>query len=377
MKTTYRHNFLVFHFNSFQLKTIGMAHLSEYIKKTFNQPNGSNFLIRAEGKVIYLHSYIMKSIPYFETFFSSGVTKDKSNINCESYFAAYKLSHYIYTGEFEIENSTSPEEFFDLVELTESWQLPKEIKAKQFMYLYSQWKQMLKQNIENANYLCLHFENEPEVSWRVGNDLYVTNRFWSGKKLIAHIEEFLVANYEEITREMIDGPAVKLLGENARLGLYVKFGLYEKLNEYKGSLEHFSDFIDAYYDPKSRIFTLNQLSALKTSILHKKNNKNDRVILPHSKSLLIESFLPFRAYMYTYIGFVEDQSKDAMRIKCNVLIKKSNIVYFDDIGYRIKSIHWNDEELDIALPGETYSIALEDCAKLPDKNRAVFTVDVV
>ena len=358
-----------------------MAHLAAYIKTSFDLAQFSDFQIITSDKTIYLSSFILKSNIYFKTFFDSNLSSDKTKMDMSTYSSStpQKLAWYIYSGEFEIDPATTePDDFFDLVNLTRSWQLV-ELLHMELRYLYAKWKSILEQDIGYASTLHLHFRDHPKIEWKYkknyGEVYHEYTQYWSGKELMECVSKFLTENKKQISAELIGTDLFEKLPECVQTDVLVRFGKYEKIPLSIKYLHHFSEAFQKYYKPESKIFTLKQISLLKGEI---NIGGPDYLPIIANRTVSLKSLIPFRATLYTYIGEVVKSDHSGM-LKINVVgtLKKSSCLYAEGESFEIVKLSWNGDEIDEALSGETYSITLKNCPKPLKSETPLFIMETI
>lgn len=335
--------------------------ICDHIITMFDNPLFSDFKIVLEKtkECVHVLSYIMIRNKHFETFLTTKVGDAKKTlykVDVENVKIVRMLAYHIYTEEFSITDDLSLNDFIDLVDLSNMWEMPEQIKKYLATYILKNWKRYVESDINNI--LILH------------------SRFDS-QSLRTELLNYMISIKHLITPEMLDWNISKLLPNEIFLEICVKDAAYSKLNDFDGDLEDLPRLLKTYYKPNSKIFTHKQLSSMKNSDHIWLSEYEQLSDLMSGTALVIESFVPFKARKYEKIGIVHGKSSKfkSILIKPVKSLKKTERIFFDDNIYEIKLIFWNTEEVDEAIPGESYSIAPKDLDKLPNRNTIVYRVE--
>lgn len=365
-----------------------------YIKSQYNKQETSDFtLTDSAGKKLHLHKFILRSNDYFKQFLDSTVTADKSTMSVQSVEVVSKLVWYMYTGEFSIPANLGPADFIDLCDVTEMWLLLKTLKVKLFEYLYNNWKVIVASDIRYAEILFKYFGDHPciEVIYQLPGDSKANYKTqWSGIILRTHLAEWLETKKDEITRDMIEGQLFKNhLKTSVKVEVLVRLGAYDKITIHVSYLTSLHSALGSHYDPKSKVFTAKQLSAIKTC---KFIGTGGITQTNTGKTTIIKSLVPFSGQMYHHLGSVHghstryhavfvtiNQDFDPVALPSGGFRKK---LFINGHVYDIVSIYMNTEKVSECFAGNDYSFGLR-CSndsewktqKLPAKTSNVYWVD--
>lgn len=354
-----------------------------HVKFLHNKPLLSDFtLVDDAGSKLHLHKLILYSSPYFQHFFESGVTTDKSQTKVHSVEVARLLTSYLYTGVFTVPPSITASEFIDLCDLTEMWCLSSDIKLYLFTHLYHNWMKILEEDLRYADILFRHFGQHPRVQ--------IDKIICEGTSLISWIVTYLVEHNEEIPLEMTEGTLFKNhFPRQVVTEVLIRLGAYEKVS--LNSLSNLKTYIKKYYNPKTKVFTPKQLSALKTykfignGDFTGRDDNGDIM----NRTLVVKSLKPFQGTMYHYLGDVEGKSKQhhaifvtlvrdfqSSRLPSGVYDKK---LFIAGQTYDIISIHLDDEEATEFFSGNEYSFSLRlnssTKMELPNNSSEVYWIE--
>lgn len=355
-----------------------MATIGTYVASTFDKEAFSDFKImnKDKTKCLYVNSFILKSNTYFLTYLTSGVGGKKTELIVDNFEMAKIVISYLYTDKFSITDSIDIVNYIDLINLITMWCFPTNIKNIIFRYLHGHWKRFLEKDISCINSLYAHFSDASGIQWPESSASNAVTITWSGVTMIAAFTTYLVDNKDRITEDMLNWPIMKHVNQNIIVELYVKFCLYIKLNTIKDTnlLSNIVFHIKKYYKPSMKIFTLSQLSILKTcKYIGSSSSKRQH----DGTTLVIDSFVPFSANLYTPIGLIHGKSKqhNSVFINPTTTVNKTDTVYFHDTAYTIKSIFLENDDVPEAYAGLDYSFCLNGIDKLPDRNTYIFKVE--
>ncbi|AYV77295.1 MAG: hypothetical protein Barrevirus29_8 [Barrevirus sp.] len=355
---------------------------TDCFKSAFNNPDFSNFTIYDEkGQVCYVNTFMLMFNPFFKGLLCSQVGSTKDSYKVDNLSMAKELLSYLYGFPFLIladkTKVIEPNDFLDLVRMSDMWLMPNEIKRCQLNYLQDNWRRMVDADINFVNYLYYHFYDSFDKSV----DSLTNIPSWSRTRLIQSLQSYLTSNVDNITEDMIDWPILsKGLTDMIYMEIYIRNNLYEKLNDLNiKDISLFSKHFIKHYDPKIKLFTAKQVSALRghdficrdMNVLCSKENKGRR------RMLHVITFWPFKGSLYTYIGTVHGKSKkyNSILITLELIIKKTDTLFFHGSTYPIASIFWQTDEVDEGFTDDDYSITLKDCENLPDKGTFVYKVE--
>lgn len=330
--------------------------LIEHLARSYNDPSFSDFkLIEMETqKELYLHTYVLRSNPFFAQYFGSAFAKPTMEV--ESIMCADILARYIYTYKFRIGESIHPDDFFDLLQLSEMWQMPTEILDDLFTFAYIHMREFIDQDLAYANLLYHHF-----------NDYIPGDSIWTGSQMTYRIINQLTERKEKITEDMLEWDIVKLLSIDIMTELLIKYHRYENLNILP-IICNVSHLIKKYYDPARGIFTPEQLQALTDSEYTYPCNKRENY-------LVIDSFVPFRACHYRIIGMIYGKSKLSHGVIMTLCrLEKTDIIYFGGQEYLVKSLFINLKDISECSMKKECLLNPMECPTLPDKGTNIYRV---
>lgn len=355
--------------------------ISKYVSGCINKPQFSDFTItnRDGTKKLLAHKLILAQNKYLLTLFTSELKKDNVLIVDNLPMAEILISS-LYCEKITIDfTKISTDDFCDLVQLAKEWLFPTDfISVYIFRHLFDHWKTMVERNINMIMWLDLHFGDCAELTWEAERKTryssYVDKYSWSGALLKAYMKEYLENNQDEIVIEMLELKCVKEISPVILIKLYFKFGCYEKLNTIKNNkaLTNIKDLMKQY-PPKAGTFTLKQLSILKT---FDRIATSTQYLKDGSKTLIVESFKPFKATVYESIGKVDGKSKkfNSIFINPTTIINVNDKLFVKNSVYTIETIFWNTETITEGYPGEDYSIPLKGCQELPENSTVIYRI---
>lgn len=266
---------------------------------------------------------------------------------------AEMLCRFIHTGEFElIDQKITANDFVDLKILAQIFEMPTEIHIIINNYAANNWQFFVASDINIIPILYLHFRN-----------------------LHNHLIKYLNDNHNVITKEMFDWEILELLDTNKLIEVYIKFGAYERLNDLSTDFSNVPSLIDKYYNSTTKIFTLKQLSLLKSS--HCIISNDIPLHTNNSRVLQMTSFVPFIAKHYTMVGTIHGKSNQfkSIFIKPLISIQKTDKLFINNSEYTVKCIFWKTDEVDEALVGESFSIGIVEDIELPYNGTSVYKVE--
>ena len=337
--------------------------LIDFIAQSYNNPSFSDFRLIEPGtkEELYLHTYILRSNPFFAQYFTSAFAK--STMEVESIACADILSGYIYKGDLQIV-STQPGGFFDLLELAEMWQMPEDVTSFLYQFAYDHIDEFLDQDLAYANLLYLHFNdyipNTIEYfSWK--------RRRHTGQQMTNRIVNRLTEKKAWITEEMLEWNIMKLLSVETIIELFIKYNRYENLNTLP-LLNSIPRLIQKYYDPTTGIFTPEQLQALiNCAYTYPCNTREDH--------LVIDSFVPFRACHYRIVGEVHGKSKLSHGVIMTLcILKKTDNLYLGGRNYTVKSLFINPGDVSQPNMKKECLFNPNECPTLPEKGTLIYRV---
>lgn len=336
--------------------------LITHIAKSYNDPSFSDFkLVERRGrKEIYLHSYVLRSNPFFAQYFQSPFAKAVMEV--ESIMVADKLARNIYT-EYLYIDDMEPDDFFDLVQLAEMWQMPQKVIDVLFTFAYVRVEEFIQEDLAYANLLYRHF----------GTYFQSLGIYKSGLGLTCNIVGILAKSTDSITEEMLDWDIIQLLPTDILTELCIKFHRYENLNVMPitdGVLKH----IRKYYNPEMGLFTPEQYSALMSA-----NDLHPPPVNACGNYLAVDSFVPFRGCYYTSVGIVFGKSKLSHGVIMILRsgLKKTDHVYFNGKEYVVKSLFVHVEKVEDCAgiqSKQEFMLNPIECPTLPAKDTVMYRV---
>lgn len=363
--------------------------LLAYIKSLWNNQTLSDFmLVDKDGKKVYLHKLIMYNNPFFKMFFESTVGTDKSKMKVDNIGLVEPLTMFFYTGNFFMPEKINPDDFISLCDLVEMWYLTKtNIMFYMFKYLYNHLGDILDHDISYGESLLRYFGNHPNIRVTgTPNKFYPGGQAndWNGTYLKRNILAYWAKNGDQITSEMTALSLFNELDPHIRVTVLMRLGLYNKIH--LDDAVHMCGNLSKYYDPKSKVFTPKQLSALKTC----RHIGNLNSHLPYSskddKTLHLGSLVPFSGKIYHYIGDVTGKSTKFTSVFVNLKSDFKTTLIKDGIYdkkflidgqlYTIKSIYLNGDSITDGecFQGNEYSFGLLE-SNLPERSKSVFWVE--
>lgn len=350
--------------------------LANYVFTSYDNPSKSDFQIIADGRVLHLSKFILRSIEYFETFFSTPIGKEKKSLEINYYFAVKRLTMYIYglkSGLPTVDEELSPDEFVQLIDLADEWLLHDQVMEHLFIYLVHHWRRLLNSNIRYAGRFYLHFRDQGET--------WVNDDIWTGLELMAEIRTYLENNLDRISSEMLDMEIIENLDYNSKLTIYMKCGRYEKLNNLlkENHTLHLRDRLQKYYDPVEKVFTFRQLSILKdyrTVVHYDDPDKEFFVKFPYTTDgLVLRSLVPFKGTLYRPIEVVSITKRRLHVYIGDVALCSGDSLYINDKITKTVKITWMGEVIEKTLPNLNYCLEVEDQKLITDGLKTIYLVE--
>jgi len=186
----------------------------------------------------------------------------------------------------------------------------------------------------------------------------------------SYLENYIKSNMSLITQDIINTPYFKSIDKKLLCELYIKFNMYDKLCEITDPnvTKYIPEYVKKYYNAESSIFTPEQITILTT--------ENIIIVLKNLygyDSVYIESFVPFVAQKYIYLGIilqVEDENSfyRSFYLTPKKPINKADKLFITGIklcDYDIEAITHIDGDnkilVDETNTNDTYMITLKEC----------------
>lgn len=379
-----------------------------YIGSLFDNPELSDFVLKSsydleaitsgeaeligsaapgvKNSKLYLHKLILSASPYFKNFFASpvgGVDKSEMTIASASLETIKIVAKFFYYGKISCPDTIEPHDFMSLCDLVEMWMLPASAKVTLFQHAQKHWKNIMDTNILYGDSLLLYFENHPVIevlTYYTWLDKPLISK-WDGKMLKYELVKYVSERVDTIVDlDVAKGALFRLLSVDQWLNVFVRLGAYGDipLNTIPPSanLQDLSNVMNDYYDPKSKIFTPKQLSALKRSNFIRGPKWNSPDTQKEDLTLKLFSLVPFSGVMFHYLGEITGKSKRYVAIFVT-LAKDFRVTFIESLGiYNIrlyvdgiyvtfKSIYLDDQPVvdGECFAGTNYSFALADATE--------------
>lgn len=197
----------------------------DFLKSQFNDPTYSDFkLIDDDNNVLYLHTFVMRQNKYFDTWFKSQLTPDKTKMHVTSVPLATKLIGHLYCLPFQIEDDIDYNDFFEMVELTQMWCLSEGITTVEFIFVIKNYEKMIRADINNCMLLYNYFESQCPINYH--------DKQYSGKWLKSKLVEYVTKNISNLNSGFINLPIAKLLSHEQYIQTCLSYKYYDKLTEH-------------------------------------------------------------------------------------------------------------------------------------------------
>ena len=368
-----------------------------HLRTLYNDLTYSDFQMvstdeNGKEQTLYLHKLIMISRPFFETYFETTIgDKHKSVMEVEDITIATILTRYIYT------ESTTPltevghlERLIDLTHQAMMWQMF-DYRDSKMIDLYNILKKMTQElPLQLLTPLYLLFGTCKEMGIPTGFGFGISSTKWSGKLLTDLLVETLISQKEKVTLDMItDLPMqerpegsfqihkdlMKYLDDNTFTEICVRLNAFNELilsemytgaigTSRKRDLKHFRKHFDSHYKMASRYFTPKQISLIRQS---QHINQPGLGALYEGNNLIVDTFQPFCARFYTYVGRLQyseslthpSDVKNTIHLKMDVSIRDH--LYINGIAYKIVSMELAglNEKVTDGYCGNDYHVVLQ------------------
>ena len=343
----------------------------------FNDPTGSDFALYSEPitkieNSLFLHQNIIQRIPFFMEYFKLPDT-DKFTMQVKNLRMANKLAQYAYSGAFSIESSIDPNDFIDLVELTEEWfeKNPKQfysvgpslIKTVEFYFLRNNYKRIFGSNIQSIKILYDLFRTHPINNIFTG----VCMVRWSGLDFTAVIIQYIKDHPERMTKDTLDWDIWSTYSMDLsdiysetiiRLNAYHKLFFINSLH-----LDRLKELMTKYYKKETGIFTEDQLALIQSTDVFLLSNVY-RELTSEKQHMIITSFVPFRVTICRFVGKFTVKEKNFRskiirleNIKENLEVDDTVLIY--RMQNYVEAINGESTKTTKAEKGGTYKITLQ------------------
>lgn len=301
----------------------------------FNNSQFSDFKIMQQNDAnnfISVHKLILTKNLYFKTFFSSEITKNKSQMEVKSLKDAYIIIEYIYKNEINI---TSENDIFEIYDLSKMWFCYENIKSTIIEFIKVELSSYLKDIKKFTSYVELFTELETDII-----------KYYEKNKNEFPIELFDYAIFDHF---------------DLKYQLYFIF-MHQKYNEFI----NFSNVVIMNYLRKrnkilSQVCNDKQMSFVKrikyiyesNDVFFNDNEKNELF----DYNLIVKSIIPFKAIIYIYIGIISKIVKNGIIINCVKSLKIGDTIFVINKYKKIRIIKSiRNKKVSKCYPCNTYFI---------------------
>jgi hypothetical protein len=357
-----------------------------FIGSLFDNPELSDFVLKSavDGEKLHLHKLILSASPYFKVFFVSpvgGPNKSEMTIESASLKTIKIAAEFFYYGRLSFSETIDPHDFMSLCDLVEIWMLPKSAKTTLFHHVQKKWKNIMDTNMRYGDALLLHFENHPDIEV-LSDGLWMGKPHffkWNGRSLEYNLHQYLLEKVDTIVDLDIakSSALFKLLSVADWLRVFVRLGAYGDIPlatiPPNLSLRDLVGLMGKHYNPKTKVFTPKQLSALKRSADIRGPRWDSPMTIEEDLTLKLFSLVPFSGVMFHHLGGMTGKSKRHVAIFVTLyedlrttFIESLGVynikLYVDGIYITFKSIYLDDEPVvdGVCFAGTNYSFALAD-----------------
>lgn len=164
MSTSSRNRLSEYMMSSRPIGTKINSRIGDYILGLFNQKVGSDFIFECNGDKTYLHKWILRRNPYFQTLFDTPIGHTSEEIieqqniifDPEEYQAAIILAKSIYCDKFSKKEMIARNiELLTCISLAKEWMIDGLIWIKLIKILSNNWSKLVASEIYNAEIIYL------------------------------------------------------------------------------------------------------------------------------------------------------------------------------------------------------------------------------
>lgn len=308
----------------------------------YNSPVFSDFkIISNDDKIIQAHKLILNQIPYFQTYFTSEITKNLGEIKIDHAFSVIEpIIKHLYG--LKVEYQLQP--LLDMYQLVDSW-LYHTHRNKVLSCIKFGYKQIIEQNLLDIDLIYKIFEKENILNERIlipppqspfGSYIKNVDKSITTTNYLDELKNILIRNITIIPKTVVGFEIFSKMDDQFQYQVLFQLGLWEKLLEIKlPGIEILQKLLtNSHFNSWERSLILKTVG---------KKNQEWKVI----------SYVPLKISKKYNIAQIIHSDKNILTIKC---LKKFNVNNIVSSDISVIKVLLEEKEQEILYPELEYQV---------------------